>query len=204
MRPLLVASLGNPGSVYAHTLHSAGHTLLQALQRATGLSPLVKDRKFGNGAISHGPGFSLWQSSSYMNDSGSGLAAAWRAFCTQLPMSDDPDVAPFLVVLHDDLELDLGRCTIKSGVGKSARGHNGLKSFLGMPGMKALDFARVGVGIGPRPLSRDSDEVAKFVLKKMTPAQKMRIEDCAAPVWEACGKMMEGKKNFAGNIKAMG
>jgi len=139
-----------------------------------------------------------------MNDSGSGLAAAWRAFCTQLPMSDDPDVAPFLVILHDDLELDLGRCTIKSGVGKSARGHNGLKSFLGMPGMKALDFARVGVGIGPRPLSRDSDEVAKFVLKKMTPAQKMRIEDCAAPVWEACGKMMEGKKNFAGNIKAMG
>lgn len=118
-------------------------------------------------------------------------------------MSDESDAAPFLVILHDDLELDLGRCTIKSGVGKSARGHNGLKSFLGMPGMKALDFARVGVGIGPRPLSRDSDEVAKFVLKKMTPAQKIKIEDCAVPVWEACGKMMEGKKNFVGNVKAV-
>lgn len=107
-------------------------------------------------------------------------------------------------MLHDELELDIGRCAIKSGVGKSARGHNGLKSFLAMPGMRALDFARVGVGIGPRPLSRDSDEVAKYVLKKMTSAQKMKVEGCAGPVWEACGRMMAGKKGVGGNLSSTG
>lgn len=191
MRPILIASLGNPGSAYAHTLHSAGHTLLSSLQRTAGFPPLVKDRKYANGAVSHGHGISLWQSPSYMNDSGPGLATAWRTFCAANTFSSsDADATPYLIILHDELELDLGRGAIKSGAGRSARGHNGLKSFLAMPGMRALDFARIGVGIGPRPASRESAEVASFVLKKMTSAQKSSVEGLAGAVLEVCASTL--------------
>jgi len=184
MRPLLIASLGNPGSSYAHTLHSAGHTLVGALQRHTGAAPFVKDRKYGNGLTSHGgAGITLWQSTSYMNDSGPGLAAAWRAFCSSASAAGEP---PRLVVVYDDMELACGKFNVKGGAGKSARGHNGLKSLLGVSGMKTVDFSRVGVGIGPRPLSREPDEVARFVLRKMTAAQRGAVEGLAEPVWEAC------------------
>jgi len=187
MRPLLIASLGNPGATYANTLHSAGHTLVTALQRHTANPPFTKDRQYGNGLVSHGHGFTLWQSTTYMNDSGPGLATAWRTFCaSQRGGLEDTESEPWLVVVHDEMELVCGKFNIKGGAGKSARGHNGLKSLLSMPGMKVLDFSRIGVGIGPRPMSREPDEVAKFVLRKMTGAQKVAVESLAKKIWESC------------------
>jgi len=47
--------------------------------------------------------------------------------------------------------------------------------------MRGTPFARIGIGIG-RPFSRDSDEVARYVLKKMTPAEKEKIEACVEEV----------------------
>lgn len=53
-----------------------------------------------------------------------------------------------------------------------------------MPDMKALEFTRVGVGIGPRPQSREPDVVAKYVLGRMTERQRGLIEGLAGEVWE--------------------
>lgn len=120
-----------------------------------------------------------------MNDSGRGIAAAWRAFCASVPRSAE-GLEPRLIVVHDEMEVVCGKFKLSGGAGKSARGHNGLKSLLSMPGMKALDFSKLGVGIGPRPLSREPDVVARFVLNKLTGAQKAAIEGLAEQAWEAC------------------
>ena len=75
-----------------------------------------------------------------------------------------PDERPSakLVILHDELESELGRVRVRTG--GSARGHNGVKSVVQVLGQGC---ARIGVGIG-RPLSRDSGVVAEYVLRQMT------------------------------------
>jgi len=197
MRAMLIASIGNPGNTYAHTLHSAGHTLLEAIVSHTGFPSLSVSKQLTGtkGPFSHSDAqaIAFWESPDYMNDGGPGLATAWRKWSSGQRVEDNgTGLEPRLIVVHDELELPCGKFSIKTAVGASARGHNGLKSFLGMPNMKQLQFTRIGVGIGPRPLSREPDQVASYVLKKMTGEQKHKIEGVAAEVWKEIEKIRRG------------
>ena len=172
---LLVCSIGNPGSTYANTLHSAGHTILNRVAERLGYASFHKDRSLGNGLVSKpstsndGSDWTLWQSTSYMNESGKGVRTAWTTWSRNIP-----DGEAGLVVVYDELEKPLGAVTLRTTPGASAKGHNGLKSILS--GIGNTPFARIGIGIG-RPTSRESDDVARYVLKKMTPAEKSKIEE---------------------------
>ena len=107
-----------------------------------------------------------------MNTSGASVASAWRAYLRSL----DPERAKIakLVILHDELESDFGK--LKAKEGGSAKGHNGLKSCVKQLG--AQGFVRVGVGIG-RPESRESGDVSRYVLRKMTGWEKGQMRDAA-------------------------
>lgn len=209
MRPIFIASVGNPGSTYAHTLHSAGHTLLGALVSYIGAGALTVSKAItgtkGRYATSDGGRVAFWESPNYMNDSGPDLATAWRKWSSGQragESSTGKPLEPRLIVVHDELELPCGRFSIKTNSGASARGHNGLKSFLSMPHMKQLEFTRIGVGIGPRPLSRDPDDVARYVLAKMSGEQRAQIEGIAAEVWEQIDRIREGEEpNLQQKIK---
>lgn len=178
--PLLVCSVGNPGSSYANTLHSAGHTVLNHLAERLGYSSFQKDRSLGNGLVSKPPSrdggedWTLWQSTSFMNESGKGVRSAWTKWSQSMPQGECK-----LVIVYDELEKALGTVTLRTAQGASAKGHNGLKSI--MSAMGKAPFARIGVGIG-RPASRESDDVARYVLKKMTPAEKSKIEESVEEV----------------------
>ena len=176
---LLVCSIGNP-SPYLNTLHSAGHTVLTSLGVSLSHAPFQKSRAYGNGLLSPGPVYTLWQSSSLMNISGAGVAAAWRQF-----LKDSAATEARLVVVHDELELGLGEVRVRSG-SLSPKGHNGLKSIKEV--LRGTEYTRIGVGIG-RPQSRDADAVASFVLKKMTAVERSRIEGCVGKVEEELRKM---------------
>ena len=174
--PLLICSIGNPGATYANTLHSAGHTVINHLAEHLGFASFQKERDFGNGLVSKGsdPDWTLWQSTSYMNESGRGVRAAHTAWSRNIPDGEGK-----LVILHDELEKPLGAVSVKTVQGASAKGHNGLKSILAVIGK--TPFVRIGIGIG-RPVSREPDDVARYVLKKMTPAEKAKIEGCVDEV----------------------
>lgn len=182
-RSLLICSIGNPGASYAHTLHSAGHVLLSSLRSVLAYPAFAKDKSMGNGLLSSplypdgADDWTLWQSTSYMNESGKGVKKAWDKWRVSAPPSRGLEGR--LVVVHDELEKPLGHITLKDTAGASAKGHNGLKSLLQMLG--STSFVRVGVGIG-RPVSRDSDEVARYVLKKMTSTEREKIEGAAEEV----------------------
>ncbi|KAK3630714.1 hypothetical protein LTR56_017271 [Elasticomyces elasticus] len=173
--PLLICSVGNPGSSYANTLHSAGHTVVNRLAEHLGYSGLRKERELGNGLVARPPSsggagdWTLWQSTSYMNESGKGVKAAYTSWAKHMPTGEEGR----LVVVHDELEKPLGAVTLKLTQGASAKGHNGLKSIMSV--IRDTPFVRIGIGIG-RPESRSPDDVARFVLKKMTPAEKAKIE----------------------------
>lgn len=189
--PLLVCSVGNPGSQYANTLHSAGHTVLNRLAERLGYPQFHQEKTYGNGLLSRpsyagdGGDWTLWQSTSYMNECGKGVRAAYMAWARNIP-----DGEGRLIVIHDELEKPLGVVTVRTKQGGSARGHNGLKSIMGVIG--DTPFVRVGVGID-RPISRASDDVARYVLKKMDPAQKAAIEGSVEQVVAKLKQLENGK-----------
>ncbi len=91
-----------------------------------------------------------------------------------------------LVVVHDELDLPLGR--IKISFGSSPGGHNGVKSVV--QALKSKDFARVRVGISPSTASGtlkrpDAEDLAKFVLGKFRPAEREKLKKVKKLVHEA-------------------
>lgn len=120
-----------------------------------------------------------------MNVSGPAVAAAWKTYLKGLPSEDRANAK--LVVVHDELESPLGRIKVKHG--GSARGHNGLKSVTSSLG--GMAYTRVGVGIG-RPESRESRDVANYVLRKMTQVEMKKVSDGVTTLGEELIKMRDG------------
>lgn len=136
----LIVGLGNPGSKYDGTRHNAGFAVLFELLRRSGdiakekfKGAFVKTRLAGEVA-----GLLLPQT--YMNRSGDSVRPAYDFF--NLNPED-------VIVVHDELDLPLGRVKIKKGGGHG--GHNGLRSISAQIGG---DYIRIRCGIG-RPLKGD-------------------------------------------------
>ena len=157
-----IIGLGNPGPRYATTRHNFGFLVLDALlDRSRELGgapkPALSGRKDLEAAtlslpVLPGGGFAQFvcvKPLTFMNLSG----RAGRAVCDFYKI-DPTDV----LVVHDELDLPLGRMRVKRGGGNA--GHNGLKSLtqdLGTP-----DFTRLRLGIGRPEPGRD---VAGYVLE---------------------------------------
>ena len=95
----------------------------------------------------------------YMNDSGLAVAALVRRHGIE-------DLEK-LVIVHDELDLPLGRLKLKLGGGLA--GHNGLKSIVAH--LKDDGFGRVRIGIGKPPGKQHG---ANHVLS--APSKKERTE----------------------------
>jgi peptidyl-tRNA hydrolase, PTH1 family len=151
----LVVGLGNPGPRYRDTRHNLGRKAVELVaeqlggswrSRWSGLSSEVRD---GDKRLV------LLVPETFMNDSGRSVAPALRF--TKLP-------AERLVVVHDELDLELGDVRAKRGGGLA--GHNGLRSLADALGTQ--DFVRVRIGIG-RPERGDQRPVADWVLQPPPP-----------------------------------
>ncbi len=105
----------------------------------------------------------------FMNVSGEAVEAICRAHGM---LSRD------VIVVHDDLDLPVGRLRIKSGGGPG--GHNGVRSVCTALGTE--EFVRLRIGIG-RPAS-DVDP-ADFVLAPFTQAEQAHLEPVIARAVES-------------------
>ncbi|GAM86785.1 hypothetical protein ANO11243_048050 [Dothideomycetidae sp. 11243] len=201
MRPnLFIASMGNPGTQYALTRHSAGHIVLSSLatllgsfpppsgQTTTVLAPPAppppKRKRQSTDTPSDPPPsqtdtqayWTLYQSDSYMNTSGPTIL---RAFNNYQSSSRSPCK---LVILHDALDIAPGKLALRLNAQElSAKGHNGIKSLLAAVksdrnGSGARDWVRLSVGIG-RPESRDADVVAKYVLARAREGEVLGLSE---------------------------
>lgn len=152
---LLVAGLGNPGREYADTRHNVGFMVVDELARRHGagfrskFSARVADLRL------HGRRVALLEPQTYMNESGRSVAAAARFYKVPLPS---------LLVVHDDVDLEVGRLQLRLGGGLA--GHNGLRSIVRQLG--SPDFLRLRIGVG-RPERGDPRPVADFVLAPFEP-----------------------------------
>jgi PTH1 family peptidyl-tRNA hydrolase len=152
---LLVAGLGNPGPRHERDRHNAGWMVIDELARRREASFKSKfNGKLGETRFDESR-VALLKPETYMNESGRSIAAAARFFKVE-----PEDV----VVVHDDVDLELGRLQARAGGGLA--GHNGLRSIsqsLGTP-----EFLRLRIGVG-RPGRGDPRDVADFVLAPFEP-----------------------------------
>ena len=147
---LLVVGLGNPGREHAHDRHNVGWMVADELaRRHDGVFKSKFSGQLGEVRID-GLKLALLKPETYMNLSGSSLAAAARFF--KLPTER-------IAVVHDDVDLEHARIQVRLGGGLA--GHNGLRSI--RESLGSAEFLRVRVGVG-RPGRGDRRPVADYVL----------------------------------------
>ncbi|MGH9085959.1 MAG: aminoacyl-tRNA hydrolase [Acidimicrobiales bacterium] len=157
---LLVVGLGNPGSEYEGTRHNVGVEVVQLLAARHGASlRRTKERSLAAEVTVGDRRLALAVPLTYMNLSGEAVAPLVRRHGI-----DDPHR---LVIVHDELDLPVGRLKVKLGGGLA--GNNGLKSVKAH--LHTADFARIRIGIGKPP---GRAEGVDHVLKR--PSKRDRAE----------------------------
>lgn len=142
---ILVVGLGNPGNEYKNTRHNVGFMLIDEILKTGGFSELGSS-KFQGELFKKGS-LLLLKPQTFMNLSGNSVKAV-----------NDFYKPERIIVIHDDIDLELGAVKFKKGGGSG--GHNGIKSIDALIG---ADYERVRIGIG-----RDGRDAASFVLSKFT------------------------------------
>lgn len=164
----LIVGLGNPGREYEATRHNLGFRVIDALARRAhiDLSSTKFSAESGQGML-EGHKVLLLKPQTYMNLSGQSVGPAAHFY----------KIAPEnLVVIHDDLDLALGRLQLRQGGGTG--GHNGLKSIVQCLG--SSDFVRLRVGIG-KPQGPDAGQkVVGHVLSKFDAGEAGQIDEAVA------------------------
>jgi len=157
----LIIGLGNPGRIYAVTRHNVGAMVVE--QAAARWAIALKDRGRACQGRGHVDGVevALARPLAWMNESGPVVADLVQDWGVAL--SD-------LLVIHDDLDLPVGRLRIKREGG--AGGHNGIRSI--QTALDRSDFCRVKLGVGrPAP----GQETADYVLSPFGPNEKPFIQE---------------------------
>ena len=150
----IVVGLGNPGEEYVETRHNMGRMVLDSFVKKNNwsewemnkkLNSLVSDGKIGKNKVL------LLKPETFMNKSGEAIKSLIKTKKT----------AETLVVIHDDLDLPLGR--IKISFNKSSGGHKGVESII--RAIKTEEFIRLRLGI--------SKETASGKIKKPQGEEKV-------------------------------
>jgi PTH1 family peptidyl-tRNA hydrolase len=160
----LLVGLGNPGREYEDTRHNVGFLVLDELARRHQTD--APKSKFGGeiqtvelargGQREKGL---LLKPMEFMNLSGRAVGRTAAFF--QVPPAQ-------WVVVHDEIDLVLGRLQVKVGGGHA--GHNGVRSIMSETG--SPDFLRLRIGVG-RPQGRR--EAAGHVLGGFTKAESQEL-----------------------------
>ncbi|WP_373089533.1 aminoacyl-tRNA hydrolase [Sneathiella sp.] len=152
----LLVGLGNPGKGYAGNRHNFGFMAVDEIIRRHSFMPerirfqgLVADGKIG------GTNLLTLKPTTYMNESGRSVGEALRFY--KIPLEN-------IVVLHDELDLPLGKVRIKTGGGHG--GNNGIRSIAAHVGE---GFCRVRLGVGH---PGEKHLVTSHVLKDFSKAEQ--------------------------------
>ena len=182
----LIVGLGNPGRGYANNRHNVGFVCLNHFARMQGIRFDKKQCKarIGLGEVA-GNEVVLASPQTYMNRSGRSVSLLVKKFNVSLNN---------LLVIHDDLDLPLGKIRIRQG--GSAGGHKGVGSIITELGSQ--NFIRIRVGIG-RPIKNEGftefseADIIAYVLSDFTPDEKQAIFQVIPTVSEAIlGLLTEG------------
>ena len=159
---LLVVGLGNPGDQFDGTRHNLGAAVVQVLaDRAEARLRKTKARALAAGVLMNEKRVVLAFPLTFMNHSGEAVRLLVRSYGIQ--------EASHIVIVHDELDLDVGRLRLKEGGGLA--GHNGLRSITQHIG--TTEYIRLRIGIGRPPASQVGSE---YILRKPGKAEKVELD----------------------------
>lgn len=168
-KSILIVGLGNPGAEYEGTRHNIGFAAVDRFVADHDFGPWVNKKDLKCHLTSHQLGETkvyVIKPTTFMNLSGDAAAAVMHFY----------KIAPNdVVVVHDELDIPFGQ--IRTRVGGSAAGHNGIKSVTQHLGEQ---YGRVRIGIGPKVHA--SQDSADFVLARFSAEQEAQIKNLTREV----------------------
>jgi len=172
----LIVGLGNPGKEYAASRHNLGFRCINHLAKAHGIGVDKRQcqAQLGVGRIA-GVQVVLAKPKTYMNLSGKSVHMMMDRFKAK---RED------IVVIHDDLDLPLGRIRFYANGGPG--GHKGVESIIAALGSR--DFTRIRIGVGRPPPGMDPVD---YVLLDFSSTDRLLIEEAIAKVGEAVPFMLK-------------
>lgn len=177
---LLVVGLGNPGDEYAQTRHNAGVWVIDELVRRHG-GKLTRARREHADSAELRVGdtrLAVAVPTTYMNESGRAVLPLVRRFGID-------DLAR-LVIVHDELDLPVGRLKVKFGGGLA--GNNGLKSVRAH--LRSDEFTRIRIGVGkPAPGTMKG---ADYVLRRPARSERPELERVVGVAADAVEHLLGG------------
>lgn len=181
-KPLkLIVGLGNPGPEHLMTRHNAGFWFIDALTRQLGLN-FNTDKKFSAETCRFQQGdIDCWfcKPLTYMNESGTAVQAM---------MSYYKIAVDEVLVIHDEIDLDVGVARFKIGGGHG--GQNGLRDIIQKIGGNGFNRLRVGIG---HPGSKD--KVVGYVLSRPNREDEEHILNAIAAVIDDRDLIFKGELN---------
>lgn len=159
-KPVLVVGLGNPGAEYQRTRHNVGFMAVSYL--AGGDATWKSEKNAKTTAVNiDGRRVIFAMPQTFMNLSGNAVLALMTFY--KIPIEN-------LIVIHDDMDLPVGK--MREKVGGGSAGHNGIRSIDANVGN---EYRRIRIGIGhPRDFELPISP-ADWVLGKFTDDQIVAI-----------------------------
>lgn len=159
----LIIGLGNPGARYSSTWHNLGFLVIDEFAKSQPSFRGFREKDRAQIAQTTFKNSSVWlmKPQTFMNLSGEAVGSFVRYHGVE-PQET--------LVIHDDLDLEMGRLQIKKGGGSA--GHNGLESIFQHWGK---DFSRLRIGIKIPDIS----DVSEYVLKSVSQRTIMPIVESA-------------------------
>jgi PTH1 family peptidyl-tRNA hydrolase len=166
---IIIIGLGNPGKKFEKTRHNLGFLIIENLKlKIENFSDWKYEKKF-KAEISRGKigneKVILAKPQTFMNNSGKSVKLLFTNY--SLPITK-------LFIVHDDLDLPLGK--IKISIGRGSAGHKGVQSIIDELGTK--NFVRFRIGIKPKNnKQRTINNVKEFVLLKFNKREEKILKE---------------------------
>lgn len=176
--------LGNPGKKYKDTRHNIGFCVADKFRKINNFPEFKLSKKFNSlisEGILNGKKIIIAKPQTFMNKSGEAVRALTNFYKTK-----------DLFVIHDDIDLLLGKTKIVKGRGSA--GHKGIESIIKEISTKKFIRFRVGIqSIKAKPKNAE-----KFVLQKFEKEEKKIVKEIIKKTVEAIETTMN-----EGSEKAM-
>lgn len=169
-----IIGLGNPGDKYIRTRHNIGFVVLDKFAENKGLV-WEMNKKFNSMVIKTNE-LLLVKPMTYMNNSGeavSQILSYYKILQKKFGILaiKDLDLSEFVTVIHDDIDIDLGKYKISDN--SRSAGHRGVESII--KHLKTKNFKRIRVGV--RTGAMQKMPVEKFVLQRFSNEEEAHINE---------------------------
>lgn len=181
----IFVALGNPGKEYELNRHNTGRIILNLYLQKNNFPPLEYDKKINSLKTEYGNIMILFPET-FMNKSGLSL----KKIITSKQKVNN------LVVLHDDLDIPIGKFKISHNRGSG--GHKGVESIINV--LKTQEFSRIRIGISKEtPSGKIKKLQDKHLLQNFKKEELQILKKISKDIFQALDLISENAREKAMN-----